>query len=51
MELDFRISRDSAGNFRFTKTEVLFEIKNGNVKFESGLLIRKSDNKIIGEFI
>jgi hypothetical protein len=57
MTLDFRISIDSSHKQRFTDEEIKEEIKNGNVKIEltsvgnKPLLIRKSDNKIIGEFL
>jgi len=51
MKFDFRISNDSSGKQRFTEDEVITEIKNDNVKMERGLLIRKSDGKVIGEFL
>lgn len=56
MILNFRISNDSAGNQRFTEDEIENEIINNNVLFGktalgSPLLIRKSDKKIIGEFL
>lgn len=51
MIFNFRISIDSAYNQRFTKDEIENEIKNDNVKIERGLLIRKEDGKVIGEFL
>lgn len=51
MVFNFRISNDSSGNQRFTEEEIKNEVKNDNVKIERGLLIRKGDGKVIGEFL
>ena len=51
MVFNFRISNDSSGSQRFTEEEIKNEIKNDNVKIERGLLIRKGDGKVIGEFL
>ena len=51
MVFNFRISNDSSGSQRFTEEEIKNEIKNDNVKIEKGLLIRKADGKVIGQFL
>ena len=51
MVFNFRISNDSSGNQRFTEEEIKNEVKKDNVKIERGLLIRKGDGKVIGEFL
>jgi uncharacterized protein (UPF0332 family) len=51
MLFNFRISNDSSGEQRFTEDEIKNEIKSDNVFIERGLLIRKGDGKVIGEFL
>ncbi len=51
MLFNFRISNDSSGTQRFAEDEIKNEIKSDNVLIERGLLIRKSDGKVIGEFL
>lgn len=51
MIFNFRISNDLSSNQRFTEEEIKNEIKNDNVTIERGLLTRKSDGKVIGEFL
>jgi hypothetical protein len=51
MNLELRLSTETSGNEpRFTEEEIKEEFANDNVKIERTLLIRKSDNKIIGQF-
>jgi hypothetical protein len=51
MTLNFRISTDVSGNPRFTEEEVKNETSKDNVTIERGLLIRKGDGKVIGQFL
>jgi len=49
--LNFRISVDSSQNQRFTKDEVITELRNSGVNIERGLIIRKRDGDVMGEVL
>lgn len=56
MLLELRISIDEAQRQRFTENEVMKEMRNNNVEIsnpnkKTSLLLRKSDGKVIGEFL
>jgi hypothetical protein len=46
--IQIRISRDAAGNLRFTKKEVEELLQSGS-SFHKNLLVRTKDGKVIGE--
>jgi len=51
MNLELRLSTETSGSKpRFTEEEMMNEFAIDNVKIVRTLLIRKSDNKIIGQF-
>ena len=55
MKLDIRISKDAAGNQRYTEDTIEREIKSENVDIKKSgagnqtLLIRKTDGAVLGE--
>ena len=51
MEFAFRISVDSCLTQRFTEEQIKTEIKTSGVTIERGLLIRKRDGAVMGEFL
>lgn len=51
MLLNMRISTDSAGTQRFTESEILQEIANDNIFIVKGMVLRQSDNSVMGEIL
>lgn len=49
LTIEMRISRDGAGNLRFTKEEVETLVKEENIIFHKNLFLRKGDKKVVGE--
>jgi hypothetical protein len=56
MNIGIRISKDAAGNQRYTEDTIKRELKNENVLIQKSgagnqtLLIRKTDGAVLGEF-
>ena len=51
MIFDFRLSTDSSGKQRYSKSQIKTEISNDNVIIEKRLLVRKYDGAVLGEFL
>lgn len=51
MIFNFRISIDSSWKRRYSEDQIKLEIKNDNVLIERGLLIKKNDGAVLGEFL
>ena len=51
MVLTMRISVDSCQKQRYSEDDIKTEINKDNVLIERGLLVRKSDGAVMGQFL